>query len=169
MSCESQIFCNENRFAWPLYWVEIDRCVLTAQVEVNIPTIDRSPGFCSALSFLPTRFHREIGGLFLFTDVDLDSWHALLQPGGPFLSLLLSSLCVVRSMPGQKTSADFKWGFIFRIKTLSLFCSLQASNPFVLSCMFSKPFFFFEFGLNILSTLSWLYFVYIELTTISCI
>lgn len=61
-------------------------CIDCGQVEVNIPTSDRSPDFCSALSFLPARFRPEIGGLFLFTDVDLDSWHALLQPGGPFLS-----------------------------------------------------------------------------------
>lgn len=48
-------------------------CIDCGQVEVNIPTSDRSPDFCSALSFLPARFRPEIGGLFLFTDVDLDS------------------------------------------------------------------------------------------------
>lgn len=148
-------------------------CIDCGQVEVNIPTSDRSPDFCSALSFLPARFRPEIGGLFLFTDVDLDSWHALLQPGGPF-SLRLS-LCVVRSTPGQKTSADFKWGFIFRIKTLALFLFFLRSavyrpqNPFVLNRMFSITSLFFEYGLYILSTLSWLYFVCIELTTLSWI
>lgn len=85
------------------------------------------------------------------------------------------SLCVVRSTPGQKTSADFKWGFIFRIKTLALFLFFLRSavyrpqNPFVLNRMFSITSLFFEYGLYILSTLSWLYFVCIELTTLSWI
>lgn len=139
-------------------------CIDCGQEEVNIPTIDRCPDFCSALSVLPARFLREIGGLFLFTEL------TCFTPAWRSLSLSVSRS---RSTPGQKRHPWILNGGLFLGLKLSPFfllssiCSLQASNPFVLNRMFSKTSLFFEYGLNILSTLSWLYFVYVELTTIS--
>lgn len=148
-------------------------CIDCGQVEVNIPTSDRSPVFCSALSCLPARFRQRQGVYFC-----LQTWIQIVDMLYSSLEVPFSlrlSLCVVRSTPGQKTSADFKWGFIFRIKTLTLFLFFLRSavyrpqNPFVLNHMFSITSLFFEYGLYILSTLSWLYFVCIELTTLSWI
>lgn len=147
-------------------------CIDCGQVEVNIPTSDRSPDFCSALSFLLRDSVRRQGVYFC-----LQTWIQIVDMLYSSLEVPFSlrlSLCV-RSTPGQKTTADFKWGFIFRIKTLALFLFFLRSavyrpqNPFVLNRMFSITSLFFEYGLYILSTLSWLYFVCIELTTLSWI
>lgn len=78
MSCESPVLCydhDDNELICMTTVLSRKRpmCIDCGEVEVNIPTSDRSPVFCSALSCLPARFRQEIGGLFLFTDVDLDS------------------------------------------------------------------------------------------------
>lgn len=68
------------------------------------------------------------------------------------------SLCVVRSTPGQKTTADFKWGFIFRIKTLALFFFFLQSAVYRPLCVKSYVFY------NISFLWIWpVYFVYVEL------
>lgn len=142
-------------------------CIDCGQEEVNIPTIDRCPDFCSALSVLPARFLLEIGGFIFVYRVDM------LYSGLEVPFSLCLSLVFVRSTPGQKRHPWILNGGLFLGLKLSPFfllssiCSLQASNPFVLNRMFSKTSLFFEYGLNILSTLSWLYFVYVKLTTIS--